>query len=1397
MAEMDARLGALRGESQRIVAIRRQIAQLLTRQAGARRLPPILILGETGTGKGLLARTVHQAGPRRDGPFVDVNCAAIPETLLEAELLGYERGAFTDARQAKPGLFQTAHGGTIFLDEIGLLPVALQGKLLGVLEDRAVRRLGSTRAEPVDVSLIAATGVDLKRAVSGGDFRADLYHRLAVISLELPPLRARGADVLALGEYFLARACADYHLSLRALTPDARDLLLAYPWPGNVRELANAMERVVLLSDTEAITAEMLDFLASEALPPREAVEAGNVADTATEESLDAALRARIEAALRDHGGNIRRAAAALSISRNTLRARMDKYGLRHRDSASSAGRTGSSGASLTSAPVTPVQWERRHLAFLRAQVRSSASVEAAHGLEMITDKVRSFGGRVEESGPTDVVAVFGLEPVDNAPSHACLAALAIQKAAAHASADASKGPGVIVAIHCGEHLVSRHESTAQIGVDGKAATWSALETLVASDPAGAIVVSRAVVPFLTRRFALEPFREAQPEAWLVLRREDAPAAGSSPHFVGRTSELETLRQAIARAEQRHGQLVGIVGAAGVGKSRLLHEGIRRLQGWLVLSSGGVPYTKNTPYFPIVEMLKTLCGVGETDAAVEVQEKVARSLPAAAGDPDWLMPPLHDLLGVLPSDDAFRALDPSKRRQRTHHAVKQVFLAASLARPLCLIVEDLHWIDSETQAILDLLAESIPASRVLLLVNYRPEYQHGWGSHSAYSQIRLDPLATDGVEELLIALLGTDPSLGALKQKLVERTEGNPFFLEECVRTLAEAGILLGETSAYRLGKAAGDLVLPMTVQAVIAARIDRLSREEKLVLQSAAVIGKDVRLAVLRSVAEVTGAGFEVILTSLRHAEFIHETRVYPDPEYTFTHALTHEVAYGSLLRDRRRDLHAAIMEAIEREYSDRLAEQIDRLAHHALRGEVWPKALAYLRQAGARAATRSAYREAVTCFERALVAIAHLPEGPETIAQAIDVQIELQGPLAALGQNQKRQDYLRRAKDLAVTLEDRSRLGRVLALECIHLRATLEFDRAIEAGERALAIATDLGEVDLQAITRYGLGVTLYDLGGLVRARDLLRCVVDALDPGVASLTDPRARYDPGGGKTGEAREDRVLTFHRFEIQTQRMGLGLGSTTILVRPRAWLTLTLGHLGQFVEGISLGEEAIRIAEWGGHESDCIIATNTLGSLYVIKGDLDRAIPQLERSLALARTWSRVGWSTVGFLGQAYAQSGRFDEAFRLFQEVAGASKQVEGEVRSCRFRQLGEIHLLAGHPAEASEHARQALELARDRKQRSFEALALRLLAEVASHRDRFQPAEAEGYYRRALALATELGMRPLVAHCYLGLGKLYRRMGKRYEAQEHFATAITMYREMDMTYWLDRSEAETRFLS
>src|SRR5881397_2948864 len=256
-------LAELLGESPGIEAIRDRIKRLVARQQDARRLPPVLIEGETGTGKGLLARLIHRSGPRPQGPFVDVNCAAMPETLLEAEMFGFERGAFTDARRAKPGLLQTANRGTIFLDEVGLLSEGLQAKLLKVLEERTVRRLGSTRDEPIDVWILTATNEDLKAAIQGRRFREDLYHRLAVLTLSLPPLRERGEDVLVLAEHYLGRACADYGVSAKTLAADAQAALRGYAWPGNVRELANLMERVVLLSSDPAVTAEALGLTAA------------------------------------------------------------------------------------------------------------------------------------------------------------------------------------------------------------------------------------------------------------------------------------------------------------------------------------------------------------------------------------------------------------------------------------------------------------------------------------------------------------------------------------------------------------------------------------------------------------------------------------------------------------------------------------------------------------------------------------------------------------------------------------------------------------------------------------------------------------------------------------------------------------------------------------------------------------------------------------------------------------------------------------------------------------------------------------------------------------------------------------------------------------------------------
>ena len=326
-------LAGLIGESPGLVAVRKQVEQLLRRQGASRRLPPVLILGETGTGKGLLARAIHEAGPRAAGPFVAVNCAAIPETLLEAELFGFERGAFTDARQAKAGLFQTAHRGILFLDEIGLLPENLQAKLLTALEEGAVRRLGSTRAEQVDVWVISATSEDLKAGTRRRGFREELYHRLAVVTLRLPPLRERGKDVLTLAEHFLKRTCTEYGLPPKTLAEDARAALVAYRWPGNVREVANVMERAALLVDGPLVTVDSLELAIPRnqrgSRPANDEWAISDAVGISLGQTVEEVERRHILEALHETHWNISRAASRLGVTRDILRYRVQKYGLR------------------------------------------------------------------------------------------------------------------------------------------------------------------------------------------------------------------------------------------------------------------------------------------------------------------------------------------------------------------------------------------------------------------------------------------------------------------------------------------------------------------------------------------------------------------------------------------------------------------------------------------------------------------------------------------------------------------------------------------------------------------------------------------------------------------------------------------------------------------------------------------------------------------------------------------------------------------------------------------------------------------------------------------------------------------------------------------------------------
>ena len=440
-------LPELLGQSPGMVAVRETAARLLQRQSERGRLPPVLIQGETGVGKGLLARSLHRAGPRASGPFVDVNCAAIPETLLEAELFGYERGAFTDARHAKAGLFQTANHGTIFLDEVGLLPEALQAKLLKALEDRAVRRLGSTRSEPVDVWIVTASNENLATAARARRFREDLYHRLAVVTLTIPPLLGRGEDVLLLAEHFLGRACAEYRLPSRSFTPDARTALLAYPWPGNVRELANVMERVALLSEAPVVSAELLGLPAvpaatapAESAGPAEGAGVARARGGAGQRGAGASRRRLAPDGRQRHAGSraprhlpghppvphgearpgTRGAGPARASPHEPARPARAARRSTPREAAAPREPGPAAAPVETSAPLA-VRWEGRRLAFLRSALVLPADDDPgfspSRGLETLVEKIQTFGGRIEEMSPTGIVAAFGLEPIEDAPA--------------------------------------------------------------------------------------------------------------------------------------------------------------------------------------------------------------------------------------------------------------------------------------------------------------------------------------------------------------------------------------------------------------------------------------------------------------------------------------------------------------------------------------------------------------------------------------------------------------------------------------------------------------------------------------------------------------------------------------------------------------------------------------------------------------------------------------------------------------------------------------------------------------------------------------------------------------------------------------------------------------------
>jgi predicted ATPase len=886
-------------------------------------------------------------------------------------------------------------------------------------------------------------------------------------------------------------------------------------------------------------------------------------------------------------------------------------------------------------------------------------------------------------------------------------------------------------------HLASRMEQMATPGTIMMSADSLRLaEGYVQVKPIGPVNVKGMAEP-------IEVYELAGAAA--ARTRLQVAATRGLTRFVGRDAEVETLRQTLEHARAGHGQVVAVVGEPGVGKSRLFYEFTHshRAIDWLIIESGSVSYGKASPYLPLIDLLKAYFKIQERDNHRDIREKVTGKLLTLDEALKSTLPALLTLLDVAVDDTAWQGLDPAERRRRTLEAVKRILLRESQVQPLLVVFEDLHWIDSETQAFLDSLIESVPTARFLLLVNYRPEYRHGWGSKTYYSQIRIDPLPPESAMEVLSALLGDDRALLPLKGLLIARTEGTPFFLEESVRTLVEMNVVAGERGNYRLAKPIESIDVPASVQAVLAARIDRLTFEAKQLLQCASVIGKDFPFALLQGVAELSEENLRRELGQLQAVEFIYETRLFPDLEYTFKHALTHEIAYGSLLQERRRTLHARIVHAIEKLYSDRLTEQVERLAHHAFRGELWDKAVEYLHQAGKKAAASSATREAIAYFEQALEALEHLPESRPRIEKAIDIRVDL-GPvlIAAKGfQASEVEENYSRARALCEQFGETTQLFPVLwgLAMARNLRGELRVGR--ELGDRLLVLAERANDPALLLEAHHAGWGNLSILGELTSAWF-------HLEQGFAIYDQQKHKHhaflygghDPGvccGYHAAEVLWLLGYPDHALRRSKDSLALAreLSHPSTMSFALSWAAWFHQYRGERRAVRARVEEGMTLATDQGFSSRQVQAPFLQGWLLVEEGHEQADITEMAKILAADRTRGVSGrWIAqhATLLADAYRKSGRTIEGLRVVTE-----EQSRVHISGARFYQA-EVHRIKG-------------EL---------------LLAQVAADEQ-----GAEACFQNALKIARGQSAKSLELRAAMSLSRLWQRQGKKAEAQRLLA--------------------------
>jgi tetratricopeptide (TPR) repeat protein len=744
--------------------------------------------------------------------------------------------------------------------------------------------------------------------------------------------------------------------------------------------------------------------------------------------------------------------------------------------------------------------------------------------------------------------------------------------------------------------------------------------------------------------------------------------------------------------------------------------------------------------------------------------------------PSWLV----QMPALLPPAEweALQRTVGSAAQPRMLRELTEALDALTTECPLVLVLEDLHWSDRATLEWLAYVARRLDPARLLILGTYRPVdvmvHAHPLRTvltelqqHGQCAELVLDYLSEDEVSAYLRQRFGDTGLAAGLARVLHQRTYGNPLFLIAVVDELVRQQVVSEGPAGWSMqgGVETIPTIVPATLRALVEHQLAHCSPEAQTLLAAASVAGVEFAAAAVAAGLERADDEIEAQCATLAHHGQFLQARgraEWPDGTVTacfgFRHALYQDVLYQRIPAGRQARWHARIGTRLAQGFGAQAGAMAPVLAMHCVRGHMLPQAVQYLRQAGETAMTRSAHREAMGYFEQALGALSQMPETRDTREQAIDLRLALRSTLRPLGEFGRMLAYLREAEALAAALDDPRRQGRVSLFLSQHCRMMGMHDEATAAAQRALALATASGDGILHALTNQYLGIAYHVQGDYRRAIDCFTRTIVSLDGA-----------------------------HRHERFSQIIVPAVNS-------RAWSAVSHAELGQFTAGRVLGEEGLLIAEAIAHPDSLLNASRGVGLLALRQGNVSRALQVLERAIGIGREAevSNAVHNIGPWLGATYILAGRVADAVPLLTQALDQilAQDIGENLVFCSLA-LGEAHMLAGHLEEAHALAEQALVFARAHQERGNEVYILRLLGEMAAHRNPPASSEAEDCYRQALALAQELGMRPLQAHCHRGLGTLYAVTGQPEQARAALSAAVEMYHAMDMTFWLPQTES------